>query len=379
MLTKGAVYYVNGNLQKKWNNNTTSTLYYIMQREKDHKHEKFENDSSFSRNTINVFPNYSNVTRLLAQKMSKLDLRRTLNERIDRNEVEPLLTLFTTWNDSREKYLVHNLTVRNWSSFRPFVIPVIFTNDALVASECQRKGWNVLPIRVTAADGIPVLKFMYEDVMAAYNTTFYAYSNSDILYTDTLIDTLASYAYRLDGELPTKPLTDTSIHGASLLRSRDIQKPVLIIGKRTNVKNVTENEGSTWKGLTSVAQRRGQSFTGDAEDYFITPRNYPWKDIAEVVIGLRAYDNWIVYYALKQKYTVIDATSTLLAVHQTTRAGNYESSNHKNKDYDAHLLVKMYKDIKFNAGRTDCAEYHTKYVLGCIIVMKRTVPKSCSV
>ena len=378
MLTKGVVYYVNGNLQNIWNNNTTSISYYIMQRETDQKHLKFENSSSFSIKTTEVIPNSSNVTSLVGTKMSKLDLRRTLNERIDRNEIIPLLTLFTTWNDNREKYLVHNLTVRNWSSLRPFAIPVIFTNDALVANECKRKGWNVLPIRVTAADGIPVLKFMYEDVMTAYNTTFYAYSNSDILYTDTLIDTLASYAYKLDSKQRTKPSVDTSIH-VPLLKSREIQKPVLIIGKRTNVESVTENEGSTWKEITSVAKRRGKLFGIYAEDYFITPRNYPWKDIAEVVIGLRAYDNWLVYYARKQNYTVIDATSTLLAVHQTTRVGNFESRTHKNKDYDAQLLAKMYKVIKYRAGSTDCAEYHTKYELDSIVVTKRAVPKSCSV
>ena len=135
------------------------------------------------------------------------------------NESEPLLTLFTTWNQNSAKYLVHNLTVKNWLSLHPFVILAIFTNETDVGNKCRRQGWEVFPIQEAAADGIPVLKYMYRDVMTAFNTTFYAYSNGDILYTDNLVHTLIS-----------------------LTHSINMHKPGMIIGKRTNVDNVTEKE-----------------------------------------------------------------------------------------------------------------------------------------
>ncbi|KAK3599737.1 hypothetical protein CHS0354_037210, partial [Potamilus streckersoni] len=61
-------------------------------------------------------------------------------------------------------------------------------------------------------------------------------------------------------------------------------------------------------------------FAAYAEDYFITSTSYPWKDIPDIVIGRRAYDNWLVLNARTMMHRVLDATETILAVHQTTNA-----------------------------------------------------------
>lgn len=280
-----------------------------------------------------------------------------LKSQIISNNSEPLMTLFTSWNDSPDKYLVHNLTSYNWLSLRPFVIPVLFTNETSLAEECSTAGWEVRHISVAAADGIPVLKYMYRDVMENYNTTFYAFSNGDILFTDTIISTILS-------------LRNSSV---------DLNKPVMIVGQRTNVDNVTELEGSTWSNITAIAKERGKLFTGWAEDYFITTCAYPWNDIAEVVIGRRAYDNWLVYNSRKSKHLVLDGTKAILAVHQTTQAGNYEGHSHKNRDYNHNLLVKVYKRIKYNAGIIECVEKYTDHEKSNVIIKSRKVHKSCSV
>ena len=119
---------------------------------------------------------------------------------------------------------MHNLTTRNWLSLRPFVIPVVFTNEPAIASDCREKGWLVHPIRVASSDGFPVMKYMYEDVIAAYSTTFYAYSNSDILYTNTLIETLIAIAYNSDAFTPCfSNLFRASLGGTTKRRSSRIR------------------------------------------------------------------------------------------------------------------------------------------------------------
>lgn len=287
------------------------------------------------------------------------DLLERLRAQILASETQPLLTLFTSWNENAEKSLVHNLTLQNWVSLKPFVIPVVFTNESSVVKECLQSGFEVRHISVAAADGIPVLKYMFRDVMDLYNSTYYAYSNGDILFTNTLINTLLQLK-----------LSNASV---------DLSKPVMLVGQRTNVDNVTEIEGSTWGNITKIAKDRGQLFTGWAEDFFITPRSFPWTDIAEVVIGRRAYDNWLVYYSRKAKYAVIDCTKTLLAVHQTTKSGNFEGHGHANRDYNHNLLVKLYKNIKYNAGVLECIEQYTDYHNKTVIVKSRVVHKACAV
>ena len=305
---------------------------------------------------------------------SQPDIKQRLNDSIISGKIEPLITLFTTWNNNPEKYVVHNNTVRNWLSFRPFVIPVIFVNfdETSIASECRRNGWGVLPVRVTAGDGVPVLKFMYLDAMREYNTTYYAYSNSDILYTSTLVDTLIGSAYNLS-YLNSTYSDDAFVYGKSVFT----QQPTLIVGQRTNVPSVTAVEGSTWEGITSVAKDRGVLFFMYAIDYFITSRNYPWKDAEEVIIGTPVYDLWVIFNARRQRHTVIDATATLLAVHQTTGSGNYESHKHRSYLYNLHLMKKMHMLFRPTYTYTVCAEYYTKYSQDYVVVTNRSLLKQC--
>ncbi|KAH3771657.1 hypothetical protein DPMN_172984 [Dreissena polymorpha] len=194
--------------------------------------------------------------------------------------------------------------------------------------------------------------------MDHFNTSFYAFSNGDILFTDTLIRTLAHMIHSTTGNL---------------------SKPVLIVGQRTNVENVTFEEGLHWENITRISKRRGKLFGGWAEDYFITTPSYSWNKVAEVVIGRRAYDNWLVYNARKMKYTVIDATDTLVAVHQTTKAGNFEGFSHSNRDYNHNLLAKMYTRTPYHAGVVGCIEMYTQYDLKQFKVKVRKVPAHCSV
>ena len=305
--------------------------------------------------------------------LSQSDIKLKLKEDIISGKIEPLLTLFTTWNNNSEKDLVHDNTVKNWLSFRPFVIPVVFTNDISIATECKRYGWDVLPVRVTALDDVPVLKFMYLDAMKVYNTTYYAYSNSDILYSNNLVDTLIGCAYNLSYFSNITYSNGSFLYGKSVYA----QQPTLIIGQRTNVQNVTKTEGSTWAAITSVARNRGHLFFVYAIDYFITPKSYPWEDSAEVIVGKPEYDNWLIYNARKRKHKVIDATTTLLALHQTTSAGNYEHQKHRNADYNRILLRKLYKNFNVPYGFTWCAEYETQYNQDHVVVTNRSIAKKC--
>ncbi|KAH3774837.1 hypothetical protein DPMN_176230 [Dreissena polymorpha] len=278
--------------------------------------------------------------------------------RILANSTLPLLTLFTSWNTNPEKNLVHKLTLLNWLSLHPYVIPVVFTNQSSIINECNQVGVTVLPLSGVAADGIPVLKYMYRDVINLFNTSFYAFSNSDILFTQLLVHTLAQIINSI---------------------TEDINKPVLIVGRRTNVNNVALEEGLYWENITRISKSRGQLFTGWAEDYFITTPSYPWNEVPEVVIGRRAYDNWLVYNARKMKYNVIDATNTILAVHQTTQAGNFEGHGHSHEDYNDNLLVKIYKRIKYETGIVECIERFTEYESKQFQLKTRKVPVACNV
>lgn len=87
-----------------------------------------------------------------------------LREAIVNGSAPPLLTLFTSWTDRKDLSLVRNLTLWNWSQLKPFIVPVLFTNDSQLAGQAAQSGWHTLPVSRTAI-GVPVLKNMYLDSM----------------------------------------------------------------------------------------------------------------------------------------------------------------------------------------------------------------------
>ena len=300
-----------------------------------------------------------------------LNLKNRIKKQLILHQRDALLTLFTTWSENKfhsyctiknctyqtEKQLVLNRTLKNWQSFRPFVIPVMFTMEEPVALKSRQQGWGVLPVKEMADTGIPVLKTMFLDAISKYNTIFYAFSNGDILFTHSLLETLVS----------------------GVESFMNVNTSVLIIGIRTNVHNVTNTEVATWENIISTAQRSGSLFTDLAEDYFITTATYPWKNIPPFVIGRKAYDNWLVYNARKNKHLVIDASRTLLAVHQTTTLGNNESFYFDETDYNIKLVKSLFKEYSYTRGRLKCIDKYTKFKKGSTVLNERICSKRCRI
>ncbi|XP_041376035.1 uncharacterized protein LOC121388662 [Gigantopelta aegis] len=267
------------------------------------------------------------------------------------------LVLFTTWSDDMDGG-VRNNTCYNWGSLRPLVHPVLFTNSSSAAGQCKKNGWTILPLTQTAAGGAPVLKFMFSEIISRFNSTLYGYSNGDILFGDDLLQTLSAVHVTFK--------TQTS--------------PLLVVGVRTNVNNVKSLEASSSKNLREAAKKRGKLFISVSEDYFITNKAFPWDGIPEVVVGRVAYDNWLVLDSIHRGHTVIDATETILAVHQTTRKGNFQGrSNRRYPHYNRELLSRLHKNIYYSAGSTQCVKIITKYSMnGEIFALKRnSVPTFC--
>lgn len=275
------------------------------------------------------------------------------------SSVTPLLTLFTTWKKSTDRTLIHNITIKNWLSFGAVVRPVVFTNDSELASECAYKGWEVHDIRKTASKNRPILKYMFIDAINKYNSSFYCYSNSDILFTDGIIATLRY------------------LQKANL----DLNKPLMIVGKRTNVQNVTDEEGSSQEKIKQMVRQRGALFRDDAEDYFITTSKFPWENIPEFVVGVLGYDNWLVHYTRQNDFQLVDATNTILAVHQSTDRGNYEGHEKPDSFYNKDMIKKTLGRQSRNyyeRGMTFCAQNYTRYnANGTIILQTRKIEKYC--
>ncbi|XP_052712530.1 uncharacterized protein LOC128186713 [Crassostrea angulata] len=207
----------------------------------------------------------------------------------------PILTIFTSWSKSNETDLMRNNTVRNWCLFSPYLYPILFTNDTGLKRDVRAMGWDSLPI-IHAGKGVPVLKHMYLDAMKKIKSPLYAFVNGNILFTQSLLETLVSVLH-----------SDLYQNGT-----------VLVVERRTNVLNVKRKTAIDLKNLMNAAVKNDSVITFTELDYLITSKTFPWQDMPEVVIGRVSFDN-LVEESKKRKIAVLGATKTLLAVQQITR------------------------------------------------------------
>ena len=259
-------------------------------------------------------------------------------ERKMQNDSIPLLVLFTTMHVTEDQASIYGNTLRTWPLLKPLVKPVLLYTSLELSwqKEAKRLGWELLQIKHTFG-GLPILRHMWLDVISNFQAHYYAYANADILFDESLIFTLISIGPSLQDKAP------------------------FIVGRRTNYPITESEQVDSLQAVRHIARRdTAELFTKHGEDYFITTATaFPWKDIPDFVIGRVGYDNWLVSYAIQNYFYVIDATNTVLCLHQSGADGNYAGFTHRfllnvNKD-----LVDV--DFLYTLGKTDCAKIVTVF------------------
>ena len=262
-----------------------------------------------------------------------------------------ILTLFTTFKESHNKSYIHRNTIRNWGLLSPDVVPVLFTGlnvPSNVVDYARQQRWRIFPAPRISKSGIPVLRHMFLEAQRLFNTTFYAYANSDILFDRNLTDTLYE-----------------------LIRLKKNLTSILVVGRRRNWEIKWQQCISNLEEIGHYAKST-KLFKTHAKDYFISIRNgYPWNTIPDFVVGRIAYDSWLLVTALKTKIPLVDATETITALHQTdSRGGEFEgfkASTERNLNLN---LAK--RNFPFIAGRTSCAHFSTRRFNG-LFTIKETI------
>lgn len=135
----------------------------------------------------------------------------------------------------------------------------------------------------------------------------------------------------------------------------------LVVGRRTNVdisRLPNNTDISSPSQVDLIAQLYGELFIEKAEDYFVIYRNrFPWNRIADIAIGRTAYDNYLVAIGIVSNVSVIDATQTIVALHQTDHEGN--KAGHTNSEKS------------FNKNRIGVFDYRLGYVSRCPLYTRR--------
>lgn len=270
-----------------------------------------------------------------------------------------LLTLFTTVGPGAASKPILPRTLKNWAKFKPLFIPVLFTDDAESRALALKEGWEVLNVSHSASCGLPVIHSMFKDVMHSFNSKYYGYANSDILFTENFIHTLVAMDYS------------------------DLEKnETFITGRRVNVVGLSDEEVLNFSNISQSGRNRGTLFQISAEDYFITGKGYKWDSGPDVVVGALGIDNWLVFDARASGNKVIDGTESITAVHQSLEnTGNYQSHRSKASQCNFEILQKYLKGMSppYPKGFTECINLFTVIDDGQVVLKERTIPDHCKI
>ena len=213
------------------------------------------------------------------------------------------------------------------------IVALLETYGAI--SEYQTRSFGVL--------GICAIYSCGHIVQRLFNTTFYAYANSDILFDRNLTDTIYE-----------------------LIRLKTNLTNILIVGQRRNWK--IKWKQNVWNLQEIGHYAKSAKLLGTyAQDYFISTRNgYPWSTIPDFVVGRIAYDNWLVVTALKREIPLVDASGTITALHQTDSRGDREGSNAVAEGRLNVYLAGI--NFPYHAAHTSCAHFSTGRYNGVFVI-----------
>jgi hypothetical protein len=100
-------------------------------------------------------------------------------------------------------------------------------------------------------------------------------------------------------------------------RSQQMRDKFVLLSQRWDL-DVTQPVDFTdgWQDrLSSIVHRQGSLHRPAGSDFFLFPRDCYTK-IPDFTIGRAGWDNWMIYKARKEKWTVIDCTPSVMIVHQ---------------------------------------------------------------
>ena len=200
-----------------------------------------------------------------------------------------------------------------FSATKPFTDPFIATIQRNAIQSWTRLGWEVEVMLVgdesgskEIADefnlrylpqvernqwGTPLVRSLFEQVRQASDSPIMAIVNADILIMSDFVEAIKQVAAQADR--------------------------FLVVGRRwgLDIDRGLDFSPGWQERLRADVHTHGQLHPTFSIDYFIFTR-HQYQDMPDFVIGRPQWDNWMIYHACQEGWPVIDATPTVLVVHQ---------------------------------------------------------------
>ncbi|KPA13127.1 glycosyl transferase [Candidatus Magnetomorum sp. HK-1] len=205
------------------------------------------------------------------------------------------VTIFTTFKPFKgHLQIIQRNALISWTKLNPKPEIIIFGNEAgsaEIAKELNLK--YISNVKCNASD-VPYIDDMFNKAQSMASNDICVYINGDIILTSDFMPAVAKVRNQFD--------------------------TFLVVGKRWNTQideYIDFNDCSWEKTLRDRVLESGALHDPTGIDYFVFTKKL-WPQIPPYIVGRAGWDNGMLFLALSQTKTVIDATSyiTVTVIHQ---------------------------------------------------------------
>jgi hypothetical protein len=217
----------------------------------------------------------------------------------------PLITLFSAPKPFTDPHIVtiQRNAIKSWTLL-PDVEVILLGEETGLAEAAHELGVMHLSNVARNENGTPLISSMFQLARENSHSDLLCIINSDIILMPDFIEAARTiYSGGRVAEGVSRPQHD--LLNFVLLSQRwdlDITNPL----------EFTKDWQDT---LRNTVYASGSLHRPAGSDYFLFPKSC-YQDIPEFAIGRAGWDNWMIYKARAEKWSVIDCTPSVMIVHQ---------------------------------------------------------------
>ncbi len=203
------------------------------------------------------------------------------------------LTIFTAPKPFLDPHIniIQRNAIQSWLHLGSDVEVLLVGEEEGMADVAVEFGIRQLPDVKRNAWGTPLVSSIFQLAREASNSPFLAYVNADILLLPEFVHATRKVASQADR--------------------------FLIVGQRWDL-DITWPMAfdPDWDAqLVDRVTAQGVLHAPAGSDYFVFPRDL-FVGMPDFAIGRAGWDNWMIYWALKNGWHAVDATESLMVIHQ---------------------------------------------------------------
>jgi hypothetical protein len=206
---------------------------------------------------------------------------------------QPFLTLFTAPKPFTDPHIatIQRNALLSWLHLGPEVEVIVVGDEPGLDSVVAEYGLRWLPDVVRNELGTPLVSSIFSLARQASASPLLAFSNADMLVLPDLV--------------------------AAARQVTRLAERFLVLGRRwdLDVRHLLDYSPGWDSRLRTEVAHRGRLHQPAGSDYFIFPC-YLFAEMPDFAVGRAGWDNWMIYHARQQGLPVVDATASILAIHQ---------------------------------------------------------------